>query len=202
HGAAVAGPLHRQDGPAQQGRQDIYRLPAQSARRQYRGGLFGAGAPGFAGVGPRIPGRVVRAARCRPVARGQSGPEACGAGRGSVEGLSPSPAHPQGTLAPAECKSPLTEQGAWDARLCAVLSWKRSCRPPGAAPRGWLHGSCTDGHWYKSAMSRHQWYRSLPEWVPVPWPASEDRKSTRLNSSHVKISYAVFCLKKKNNGTL
>src|SRR5690606_41067271 len=27
--------------------------------------------------------------------------------------------------------------------------------------------------------------------------AREDRKSTRLNSSHVKISYAVFCLKKK-----
>src|SRR5207302_11389562 len=26
----------------------------------------------------------------------------------------------------------------------------------------------------------------------------QDRKSTRLNSSHVKISYAVFCLKKKN----
>src|SRR5690606_31415949 len=29
-------------------------------------------------------------------------------------------------------------------------------------------------------------------------PAFLDRKSTRLNSSHVKISYAVFCLKKKN----
>src|SRR5690606_40008734 len=28
--------------------------------------------------------------------------------------------------------------------------------------------------------------------------ARSDRKSTRLNSSHVKISYAVFCLKKKN----
>src|SRR5690606_40875778 len=28
-------------------------------------------------------------------------------------------------------------------------------------------------------------------------PAEPDRKSTRLNSSHVKISYAVFCLKKK-----
>src|SRR5690606_41025033 len=28
-------------------------------------------------------------------------------------------------------------------------------------------------------------------------PVVEDRKSTRLNSSHVKISYAVFCLKKK-----
>src|SRR5438874_9945643 len=29
--------------------------------------------------------------------------------------------------------------------------------------------------------------------------SSEDRKSTRLNSSHVEISYAVFCLKKKKN---
>src|SRR5688572_32564040 len=29
--------------------------------------------------------------------------------------------------------------------------------------------------------------------------ASRDRKSTRLNSSHSQISYAVFCLKKKNN---
>src|SRR5439155_3773500 len=31
-----------------------------------------------------------------------------------------------------------------------------------------------------------------PKWKPA------DRKSTRLNSSHVAISYAVFCLKKKN----
>src|SRR3712207_7655488 len=30
-------------------------------------------------------------------------------------------------------------------------------------------------------------------------PAAEDRKSTRLNSSHANISYAVFCLKKKKN---
>src|SRR5690606_38691400 len=29
------------------------------------------------------------------------------------------------------------------------------------------------------------------------WRLEQDRKSTRLNSSHVKISYAVFCLKKK-----
>src|SRR5690349_24726275 len=29
-------------------------------------------------------------------------------------------------------------------------------------------------------------------------PGGLDRKSTRLNSSHVEISYAVFCLKKKN----
>src|SRR3989442_8516371 len=32
------------------------------------------------------------------------------------------------------------------------------------------------------------------------WPNRVDRKSTRLNSSHVRISYAVFCLKKKNTG--
>src|SRR5690349_23164740 len=31
-------------------------------------------------------------------------------------------------------------------------------------------------------------------WVHTAW---RDRKSTRLNSSHVEISYAVFCLKKK-----
>src|SRR5204863_5652536 len=30
-------------------------------------------------------------------------------------------------------------------------------------------------------------------------PVRPDRKSTRLNSSHVEISYAVFCLKKKKN---
>src|SRR3712207_7768535 len=30
-------------------------------------------------------------------------------------------------------------------------------------------------------------------------PDFRDRKSTRLNSSHANISYAVFCLKKKNN---
>src|SRR5690606_41618800 len=33
--------------------------------------------------------------------------------------------------------------------------------------------------------------------IYAQWPLQSDRKSTRLNSSHVKISYAVFCLKKK-----
>src|SRR5690625_3269419 len=32
----------------------------------------------------------------------------------------------------------------------------------------------------------------------LKYPLAADRKSTRLNSSHVAISYAVFCLKKKN----
>src|SRR5256885_15346470 len=42
------------------------------------------------------------------------------------------------------------------------------------------------------------------EWIPVVKACSTggpciDRKSTRLNSSHLVISYAVFCLKKKKN---
>src|SRR2546426_9190452 len=47
-----------------------------------------------------------------------------------------------------------------------------------------------------------------PTQAPTPQPTPElgittpDRKSTRLNSSHLVISYAVFCLKKKKtNGT-
>src|SRR5690349_22062214 len=45
------------------------------------------------------------------------------------------------------------------------------------------------------------------EWLNAEYGAPEeppqeqrDRKSTRLNSSHVEISYAVFCLKKKKRG--
>src|SRR5579872_4704822 len=34
--------------------------------------------------------------------------------------------------------------------------------------------------------------------LAAPSRLPRDRKSTRLNSSHVRISYAVFCLKKKN----
>src|SRR3712207_8214812 len=38
--------------------------------------------------------------------------------------------------------------------------------------------------------------------VPHSGPLQPDRKSTRLNSSHANISYAVFSLKKKNNQPL
>src|SRR3712207_8331814 len=43
-------------------------------------------------------------------------------------------------------------------------------------------------------LERHRRRRAVP---PVLAPAGLDRKSTRLNSSHANISYAVFCLKKK-----
>src|SRR5688572_31407521 len=51
-----------------------------------------------------------------------------------------------------------------------------------------LVGAGEEGH--RRAGGRH---REQAE------PQHEDRKSTRLNSSHSQISYAVFCLKKKNN---
>src|SRR5438067_8995715 len=40
---------------------------------------------------------------------------------------------------------------------------------------------------------------TLSNFLVPPRPGPQDRKSTRLNSSHVSISYAVFCLKKKKN---
>src|SRR5438270_3526471 len=49
------------------------------------------------------------------------------------------------------------------------------------------------------ALGRPCGYRSLPR-ISRPWATysgKTDRKSTRLNSSHSQISYAVFCLKKK-----
>src|SRR5258707_4275897 len=52
---------------------------------------------------------------------------------------------------------------------------KRPCWPSAAAG-------------LRSALSRNE---------PNTLPTARDRKSTRLNSSHANISYAVFCLKKK-----
>src|SRR5256885_8176545 len=60
-----------------------------------------------------------------------------------------------------------------------------------------------------SCASGNTCTRSLPESgrernPAIPWALARcgrDRKSTRLNSSHLVISYAVFCLKKKKKTT-
>src|SRR5699024_12454506 len=44
--------------------------------------------------------------------------------------------------------------------------------------------------------------RNAPDLAAVVQDAFQDRKSTRLNSSHVSISYAVFCLKKKKTNQI
>src|SRR5690625_393734 len=54
-------------------------------------------------------------------------------------------------------------------------------------------------------IPREEWAR-LSQQTPLPLSEEDvtklrDRKSTRLNSSHVAISYAVFCLKKKKKNT-
>src|SRR5207253_4528132 len=57
--------------------------------------------------------------------------------------------------------------------------------------------------WVSAGERIEQERRPFPQAPSVPphdtarEPAQGDRKSTRLNSSHVAISYAVFCLKKK-----
>src|SRR5699024_11556841 len=50
----------------------------------------------------------------------------------------------------------------------------------------WLYTQDSENEIWQDETS---WYKSNP--------SLGDRKSTRLNSSHVSISYAVFCLKKK-----
>src|SRR4051812_49557939 len=58
---------------------------------------------------------------------------------------------------------------------------------------------------FRSASDTHRWMGTfgdgVPVWLNELW-VDADRKSTRLNSSHMSISYAVFCLKKKKKGEL
>src|SRR3712207_7550549 len=51
-----------------------------------------------------------------------------------------------------------------------------------------------------AARRRYEGWLNAPE--KAAWHAYKDRKSTRLNSSHANISYAVFCLKKKKTQSI
>src|SRR5256885_12616534 len=51
--------------------------------------------------------------------------------------------------------------------------------------------------WHGRLPSQSDRCRNAPPQRASSPPRSRDRKSTRLNSSHLVISYAVFCLKKK-----
>src|SRR5699024_12208071 len=62
--------------------------------------------------------------------------------------------------------------------------------------RGGIGVGCC--RWLHTAVENQHLAIELPGIRPAGWLLSRDRKSTRLNSSHVSISYAVFCLKKKN----
>src|SRR3712207_7033743 len=58
--------------------------------------------------------------------------------------------------------------------------------------------SASEYYKYKITSVEYRWYRSRTTRKVAP-AVIKDRKSTRLNSSHANISYAVFCLKKKKN---
>src|SRR5690349_22713519 len=74
--------------------------------------------------------------------------------------------------------------GAYGGRL-------RTGFKPGQEPAPGSRPNLSDG------VHRHERVRR-----PRELSRRQDRKSTRLNSSHVEISYAVFCLKKKNDRLL
>src|SRR5258705_5939686 len=81
------------------------------------------------------------------------------------------------------------------AAACSGLASSKStsgCRLPSPAWNTFatLMPACTDSSLIRSSTSGSAVRGTTPSWT--------DRKSTRLNSSHLGISYAVFCLKKKD----
>src|SRR5207245_9775576 len=74
----------------------------------------------------------------------------------------------------------------------------RSTRVRPAFPEAWNglgHALRKRGKFEESVKAYQEALRLRPQYPQ----AESDRKSTRLNSSHGSISYAVFCLKKKEN---
>ena len=60
-----------------------------------------------------------------------------------------------------------------------------------------LHEKHEENPLYEHMETSHENESVKFDYVPHKFFSDPDRKSTRLNSSHANISYAVFCLKKK-----
>src|SRR2546430_4386782 len=67
-----------------------------------------------------------------------------------------------------------------------------------ALPICWRGTTASD--WFRDLHMRRHWCDATSTHLRAGIPGT-DRKSTRLNSSHSQISYAVFCLKTKNTTT-
>src|SRR3712207_8147124 len=81
--------------------------------------------------------------------------------------------------------------------LFRSLGFKCKIYEAGKELGGIWHWNCYPGARVDTQIPIYEY--SLPEVWEVSKP---DRKSTRLNSSHANISYAVFCLKKKKHKQL
>src|SRR5262245_64258416 len=78
----------------------------------------------------------------------------------------------------------------WAIASRAAASWRRWTSPAaGSASTAWPR--------WARGTARSTWPPTRASSPGPAGPARQDRKSTRLNSSHLGISYAVFCLKKK-----
>src|SRR5699024_12367061 len=95
------------------------------------------------------------------------------------------------TLPPPPATSPLSLHDALPISRGARARARRAAPPPATAA-----ARAIDRRRSVSATPPPSPPRAIP---PPARPIRQDRKSTRLNSSHVSISYAVFCLKKKKN---
>src|SRR6267378_3226622 len=87
-----------------------------------------------------------------------------------------------------------------DERICAHAGMTRRFSPlrsPNRSTKRPDHDLYPSSTRPESAADPHQPVVGYPD-PPDAGHARGDRKSTRLNSSHVEISYAVFCLKKQN----
>src|SRR5256885_9925745 len=80
--------------------------------------------------------------------------------------------------------------------LLALLAPGLAKAAPAAGPLGALQGTLGGGS--ASDKERSNAIQAQLDAAASATKEAEDRKSTRLNSSHLVISYAVFCLKKKN----
>src|SRR5207249_9597349 len=80
-----------------------------------------------------------------------------------------------------------------------VKAEDRWCDARFAQLRVGLHHVCFRARERADVDAVHEFLVGIGAKIVHPPEDGRDRKSTRLNSSHVSISYAVFCLKKKKN---
>src|SRR5438270_12870876 len=119
---------------------------------------------------------------------------------GQAQHISPATRTTPTAPTPATMPRPLSVDEA-AALIGRTVTGSRPVLLPKAIPVGYtaqVTASADDFHvTYASVDGSRRIFFALG--LAQPPPPQPDRKSTRLNSSHSQISYAVFCLKKKKN---